>query len=154
MGLKEQLEADMKEAMRQRDPRRLSAIRMLRAAIGNYEIARTDRKHPQHGQPVVEEDLLGVLRKELNQRREALRFAEQANRPELIEKEQTELTSLEPYLPRQLSREEIQVEVEPLIAEHGREFKKVMPLAAQALRGRADGRLVNEVVRALTESGQ
>ena len=150
MGLKERLESDMREALRARDQRRLSAIRMLRAAIANYEIARTDRKHPQFGQPIAEEDLLGVLRKELNQRREALQFAEQANRPDLVEKERAELAALEPYLPRQLTRDEIRAEVEQVIAETGREFRRVMPLAAQRLRGRADGRLVNELVRELT----
>jgi uncharacterized protein YqeY len=150
MGLKERLETDMRDAMRARDQRRLSAIRMVRAAIANYEIARTDRKNPQFGQPITEEDLVGVLRKELAQRREALHFAEQASRPDLIEKERTELAALEPYMPRQLTRDEIRAEVEPLLAEAGREFKKVMPLAAQRLRGRADGRLVNEVVRELT----
>jgi uncharacterized protein YqeY len=149
-GLKERLEADLKEAMRARDERRVSAIRMLRAAIGNYEIARTDRKHPQYGQPVTEQDLIGVLQKELSQRREALEFAEKANRPELAEKERAEIAILESYLPRQLSRDEIRAEVEALVAEHGRDFRKVMPVAAQRLRGRADGRVVNEVVRELT----
>src|SRR5919197_1754060 len=80
MGLREQLEADMRAALRARDQRRISAIRMLRAAIANYEIARTDRKNPQYGRPVTEDDLVGVLRKELSQRREALQFAEQAGR--------------------------------------------------------------------------
>ncbi len=115
MGLKERLEADMREAMRARDQRRLSAIRMLRAAITNYEIARTDRKNPQFGQPVTEEDLVGVLRKELAQRREALQFAEQANRQDLVEKERAELAALEPYLPRQLTREEIRQIVDLLL---------------------------------------
>jgi uncharacterized protein YqeY len=150
VGLKEQLESDMRAALRARDQRRLSAIRMLRAAIANFQIARTDRKHPQFGQPVTEEDLVGVLRKELNQRREALQFARQANRPDLIEKERAELAALEPYLPQQLTRDEIRAEVTPLVDELGRDFRKVMPLAAQRLRGRADGRLVNEVVRELT----
>ena len=150
MALKDQLMADLKEAMKARDERRVSAIRMLRAAIGNYEIARTDRKNPQYGKPVTEEDLTGVLQRELNQRREALQFAQQADRPDLVEKERTEIAILERYLPRQLTRDEIRAEVEQLVAEHGREFKKVMPLAAQAMRGRADGRVVNEVVRELT----
>jgi uncharacterized protein YqeY len=150
MGIKEQLAADMKDAMRARDERRLSAIRMLRAAIGNLEIARNDRKNPQFGQPVNEVDLVGVVQKDLNQRREALQFAEQANRPDLIEKERTELAVVESYLPRQLSREEIKSAVEPIIAAQGRDFRKVMPLAAQQLKGKADGRLVNEVVRELT----
>ena len=150
MGLKDQLAADLKEALRARDERRLAAIRMLRAAIGNYEIARTDRKNPQHGQPVTEQDLLGVLNKELSQRRESLEFAKQAGRPELIEEEGDKIAVLERYLPAQLSPEEIRAAVEALIAEHGREFRKVMPLAAQRLRGRVDGRAVNEVVRELT----
>jgi|SRR5581483_8427146 uncharacterized protein YqeY len=150
MGIKERLQEDQREAMRARDERRLSAIRMLRAAITNYEIARTDRKHPQYGKPITEEDLLGVVQKEISQRREALQFAEQANRADLAEKERTELAVLESYLPKQLSREEIRTEVEALIAEHGRDFRKVMPIAAQRLRGRAEGRLINEVVRELT----
>jgi uncharacterized protein YqeY len=150
MVLKDQLVADLKEAMKARDERRVSAIRMLRAAIGNYEIARTDRKNPQFGQPVTEEDLAGVLQRELNQRREALQFAQQADRQDLVEKERAEIAILEEYLPRQLTREEIRAEVEQLIAQHGREFKRVMPLAAQAMRGRADGRVVNEVVREAT----
>lgn len=151
MGLKERLEADLKEAMKARDERRVGAIRMLRANIANYEIARTDRKNPDYGKPITEEDLLGVLRKELSQRREALQFAEQAGRSNLVEKEQAELAALEPYMPRQLDKDEIRAEVEPLVAEHGRDFRKVMPLAAQKLRGRAEGRLVNEVVRELTQ---
>ena len=150
MALKDQLTADLKDAMKARDERRTSAIRMLRAAITNYEIARTDRKNAQYGKPVTEEDLVGVLQKELNQRREALQFAKQADRPDLIQKEQSEIAILEGYLPRQLSRDEIRAEVESLIATHGRDFKKVMPLAAQSMRGRAEGRLVNEVVRELT----
>ncbi len=150
MGLKDRLATDMKEAMRAREERRLSAIRMLRAAVSNLEIARTDRKNPQFGQPVSEADLIAAIQKEANQRREALQFAEQAGRTDLIEKERAELAVVESYLPKQLGRDEIKSEVEGLIAEHGREFRTLMPLAAQRLRGRADGRLVNEVVRELT----
>jgi uncharacterized protein YqeY len=150
MGIKERLEADLREAMRARDQRRTSVVRLLRAAVTNFEIGRTDRKNPQFGQPITEEDYVAVVRKDLNQRREALEFAKKANRPDLIEKEQRELELVEQYLPSQLTREEIHAEVQPLVAEHGREFKKVMPLAAQKLRGRADGKLVNEVVKELT----
>ena len=150
MAIKERLETDLREAMRARDQRRMSVVRMLRAALTNFEIARTDRKNPQFGQPITEEDYVSVVRKDLNQRREALEFAKKANRPDLMEKEQSELDLVEQYLPRQLARDEIRAAVEPLVAEHGRDFKKVMPAAAQSLRGRADGRLVNEVVRELT----
>jgi uncharacterized protein YqeY len=150
MGLKQQLSDDLVVAMKARDERRVSAIRMLRAAISNLEIARTDRKNPQYGQEVTEADLLALVQKDANQRREALQFAQQAGRTELMEKEQAELAVVEGYLPRLLSRDEIVAEVEPLIAAHGRDFRAVMPLAARQLRGRADGRLVSEVVRELT----
>ena len=150
MAIKERLETDLREAMRARDQRRMGVVRMLRAAVMNFEIARTDRKNPQFGKEITEEDYVSVVRKELNQRREALEFAKKANRADLVEKEQGELEIVEGYLPRQMSKEEIRVEVERLVGEHGREFKKVMPVAASALRGRADGRLVNEVVRELT----
>jgi uncharacterized protein YqeY len=150
MALKDQLQADLREAMRARDERRVSAIRMARAAITNFEIARTDRKNPQFGKPITEEDLIGVVRKEIAQRRETLDFAQKAGRQEMVEKEQAEIAVLEGYLPQQLSRDAIRAEVEQLVAEQGRDFRKVMPLAAQRLRGRAEGRLVNEVVRELT----
>jgi uncharacterized protein YqeY len=150
MGLKQQLSDDLVVAMKARDERRVSAIRMLRAAIGNLEIARTDRKNPQYGQDVTETDLLALVQKEANQRREALQFAQQAGRTELMEKEQAELAVVEGYLPRLLSRDEIVAEVEPLVTAHGRDFRAVMPIAARQLRGRADGRLVSEVVRELT----
>jgi uncharacterized protein len=150
MGLKQQLSDDLVVAMKARDERRVSAIRMLRAAIGNLEIARTDRKNPQFGQEVTETDLLALVQKEASQRREALQFAQQAGRTELVEKEQAELAVVESYLPRLLSRDEIVAEVQPLVAAHGRDFRAVMPLAARQLRGRADGRLVSEVVRELT----
>lgn len=150
MGLKEQLDADLKEAMRARDARRLTAIRMLRAAIRNEEIARTDAKHRDHGKPLAEGDLLVVLQRQLAQRREALQFARRADRADLVAKEQAELDALDPYVPQQLTREQMADEVRSIIAGEGRDFRKVMPLAAQRLRGRADGRLVNEVVRELT----
>ena len=107
MGLKERLEADLKEAMRAREERRLSAIRMLRHAIGSLEIARTDRKNPQFGKPVTEEDLVAAVQKEASQRREALQFARQAGRQDLIDKELAELAFVESYLPKQLTRDEI-----------------------------------------------
>ncbi|MGI8423993.1 MAG: GatB/YqeY domain-containing protein [Chloroflexota bacterium] len=150
MPIKDRLEHDLRDSMRARDQRRTSVVRLLRAAIGNFEIGRTDRKNQQYGQPITEEDYVAVVRKDLNQRREALEFARKANRPDLIEKEQAELELVEHYLPRQLTREEIRAEVEPLVAQHGGEFKKVMPVAAQQLRGRAEGKLVNEGVRELT----
>lgn len=146
----ERLGEDVKDAMRARDERRVSAIRMLRAAIRNLEISRSDRKDPKYGQAVTEADVVSVLQKEITQKRETIHFAELGNRMELLEKERAELETMEQYLPKMLSKDEIRAAVEAIIAGAGRDFKKVMPLAAQALRGQADGKLVNLVVREAT----
>ncbi len=151
MDLKQQLIEDLREATREHDQTRVSAIRMLRAAIQTLEIARTDPKDPKHGQPVTEADLVVAIQKEVNQRRETLEFARRAGRDDLVAQEERTIATMERYLPRPLTREEIAAEVAPLIAEHGKDFRKVMPLASSQLRGRADGKLVAEVVRELTQ---
>ena len=91
-----------------------------------------------------------MLEREIKQRRDALEMLKKAERPELIQKEEAELAILASYMPQQLTREQIRAEVEALAAQHGREFRTLMPIAARALKGRADGRLVNEVVREVT----
>ncbi len=151
MALKDQLDQDLKDAMRAKDENRMSAIRMLKAAISNFEIARTDPKNPDHGKPITEGDLLGVVDKQIKQRRESIELYNKGNRPELAAKEEAEIKVLEAYMPKQLSRDEIKREVEGIIAALGtKEFPKVMREAATKLKGRADGRLVNEVVKELT----
>ena len=145
MPLKEKLDADLKDAMRAKDENRLSAIRMLKAAIANYEIAL-----PQ-GKASTDADLLGVVEKQIKQRRESIEMYTKGNRPELAAKEQAEIAVLEVYMPKQLSREDVKKEVEGIIATLGtKEFPKVMKEAAGKLKGRADGKMVNEVVRELT----
>ena len=151
MDLKQRLVDDLKTATREHDQARVSAIRMLRAAIQTLEIARTDPKDPKHGQPVTEADLVVAVQKEVNQRRETLDFARKGGRDELAAQETQTIAIMEEYLPRALSREEIAVELQPLIAEHGKDFRAVMPIASAQFRGRADGKLVAEVVRELTQ---
>ncbi len=146
MGLKEQLNEDLKTAMKAKDENRVSAIRMLKAAISNFEIARA-----KDAQPPTEADYLGVAEKQVKQRREAIELYKQGNRPELAAKEAAEMAALEAYLPKQISREEIKTEVAGIIAALGtKEFPKVMREAATKLKGRADGKTVNEVVKELT----
>ena len=151
MSLKEQLDADLRAAMKAKDGTRIDAIRMLKAAITNFAIARTDPKAKDFGKEVTEADLLGVVEKQIRQRRESVEMYKKGNRSDLVEQEEAEIAVLEAYLPRQLSREEIKREVEALIAALGtKEFPKIMREAATKLKGRADGKLVNEVVKELT----
>ena len=146
MELKEQLNEDLKAAMRAKDETRVSAIRMLKAAISNFELARA-----KYAQPPTEADYLGVVEKQIKQRRESIELYKQGNRPELAAKEEQEIAALQGYLPKQLSRDEIKTEVQGIIAALGtKEFPKVMREAATKLKGRADGKVVNEVVKELT----
>lgn len=145
MGLREQLSEDLKHAMRAKDENRLNAIRTLKAAIANFELAQPKDK------PITEADLLGVVEKQVKQRRESIELYTKGNRLDLVAKEKAELACLEAYLPKQLAREEIQAEVQAIIAALGtKEFPKVMKEAAARMKGRADGKLVNEIVRELT----
>jgi uncharacterized protein YqeY len=146
MTLKDQLMEDLKDAMRSGDELRKQTIRMARASIKNTEINK-----------MAELDDAGVqdvLRKEIKQRRESADEYEKGNRMDLADKERAEAAMLEAYLPAQISAEEIEAEVRSIIAETGsREVSKVMPLAIQRLKGRADGRAVNQVVTKVLASG-
>src|SRR5213596_2822442 len=116
MDVKTQLMDDLRQATRERDAARVSAIRMLRAAIQSLEIARTDPKDPKHGQPIVDGDILAAIQREVNQRREALDFARRAGREDLIAKEEQALSIMQGYLPQELLRDEIAAEVQALIS--------------------------------------
>ncbi|MBN9389441.1 MAG: GatB/YqeY domain-containing protein [Chloroflexi bacterium] len=150
MGLKEQLVEDMKSAMRSKETARLDTIRLLRASIQRLEVDRTDRKNPNYGVEITENDYIGVVQKEIKQRRDSIEAFEKGGREDLAEKERVEMTIMEQYLPRQLSREEIVAALTPLVEREGKDFRKIMPLASKELKGKADGRLINEVVKELT----
>ncbi len=121
---------------------RQSVIRMSRSEIKNAEIAQ--------GKPLDEEGVLAVLSKEAKKRRESIAEFERANRPDLVAKEKAELAILLEYLPPQLSREEIAEMAKRVIDEvgaKGAEGKgKVMASLMPQLKGKADGKLVSEVV--------
>ena len=145
MTLKERLMQDLTEAMKSGDELRKTTIRMARASIKNAEIAK-----------IAELDDAGVqevLRKEVKQRNESAEEYKRAGRTDLADKELAEAALLEGYLPKQMSEAEIEAEVSAIIAEVGatgpQDMSKVMPAAMQRLRGRADGRTVNQVVTRL-----
>lgn len=150
MGLKEQLVEDMKSAMRSKETARLDTIRLLRAAIQRLEVDRTDRKNPNYGVEITENDYIGVVQKEIKQRRDSIDAFVKGGREDLADKERVEMEIMEHYLPRQLSREEIVAALTPLVEREGKDFRKIMPLASKELKGKADGRLINEVVKELT----
>jgi uncharacterized protein YqeY len=147
-ALKQKLTDDLKQAMRDGDKVKRSAIRLAIAAIKNTEIAR---------QTALEDgDILGVIAKEIRQRKESIEAFKQGGRQELAAIEEAEMAVLEQYLPRQMSRDEIAAEARRVIDEVGaesiRDKGKVMPQLIARLKGKADGREINEVVTELLGS--
>jgi len=124
---------------------------MTLGAIHNLEVARTDRKHPEYGQPLTEADGLRVFEQESKKRTQAIDLYKKGNRLDLAAKEQQELDIIQSYLQgSQLGDEEIRTIVAALIAQNGKEFRKIMPLAVKETKGRADGAKVQQIVRDMT----
>ena len=154
MGLKDQLAQDLKEAMRAGDARRRDTLRSVITAINNTEIARVNVKDETASrQGLAEADVLDVLSKQAKQRRESIEEYGKANRADLVQQETEELAIIEAYLPQQMGRDEVAAEARAVIAEVGAsgpgDKAKVMPAVIARTKGRADGRLVNEVVTEL-----
>lgn len=145
MPLMEQLTADMKDAMKQGEKERLSVIRLVRGAIRQAEI---DGK-----KTLSDDEIIDVLTKEVKMRRDSIEEFERGGRTDLVDKTKSEIAVLIPYLPEQLSTDEIKKIVKNAVAEVGattaKDMGKVMGILMPRLKGRADGKLVNEIVRSL-----
>ena len=144
-AIKQKLSDDLKHAIKDHDKLRCSTIRLLVAAIQNAEIAKRA--------PLEEAELLGIIAKEVRQRKESIDAFKQGNRQDLVTREEAELAILNEYLPEQISREEIIAAARQVINEVGaqapRDKGKVMSQLIPRLKGKADGREINAVVTEL-----
>ncbi len=149
--IEQQLRKDIQDAQRQRDQSRLDTLRMALGAIHNLEIARTDRKNAEYGQPLTEADCVRVLEQEVKKRSQAIPLYRQGKRDDLADKEQREMDILQTYLQAsQLSDDDIRAIVSRLVTEQGKEFRRVMPLAAKETKGQASGVRVQRIVKEMT----
>ncbi|WP_438446225.1 GatB/YqeY domain-containing protein [Gorillibacterium sp. sgz5001074] len=143
MSLNDRLNEDMKQAMRSQDKFRLSVIRMVRSSIKNIEI--DQRKS------LDDQEVLDVLNREIKQRRDSLQEFEKAGRDDLADQLKQELAILADYMPQQLSEDEVKEIVQQTIHEVGASSKadmgKVMSALMPKVKGRADGKLVNQIVQ-------
>jgi len=145
MSLRDKLTEDLKQAMRQGDELGRSTLRLAMAAIKNAEIEK--RRELEEG------ELLAIIAKEAKQRHESIAEFERGNRQDLADREKAELQILAAYLPEQLSREEIEAQACQIIeesgaaspAQMGQVMRRLMPL----MQGKADGKLVSQVVKEL-----
>ncbi|MCM3730753.1 GatB/YqeY domain-containing protein [Fictibacillus nanhaiensis] len=143
MSLLDTLNQDMKQAMKNKDKQKLSVIRMLKASLQNEAI--------KHGHELNEEEELTVLAREMKQRKDSLQEFEKAGREDLVAGLQDEIAVLTPYLPKQLTEEELHEIVAQTISETGAASKadmgKVMGALMPKVKGKADGGLVNRIVQ-------
>ena len=143
MSLNQQLFDDMKKAMRAKDKIRLNTLRMLRAQIKNREI--------ETGGELSEDDILQILSKAEKMRKEAIALYRQGDRENLATQEETELAVIRSYLPERLSEDELRALVGKAVsgigAEGMRDMGKVMGILMPEVRGRADGQIVNRLVK-------
>ena len=148
MNTKERLSQDLKEAMRAKDDVRKRTIRMALAAIKNAEIDRQTE--------LDEADILVILQKEVKSRYETIEGAEKARRDDLIAEANQEIDILEVYLPQAISPAELEAIVTETISDikatSMKDMGKVMQAVMPKVRGRADGKDVNQIVRKLLSS--
>jgi uncharacterized protein YqeY len=135
----------LKQAMINKDTLRRDVLRMTISAFKQVEI--------DERRDLTAEDVVAILQREIKKRRDSIDEAHKAGREDVVAQEETELQMIEVFLPRQLSRDEIAVLVRDAIRETGaaspREMGKVMSALMPKVKGQADGKLVNEVVREL-----
>jgi len=148
ISLKERLDQAFKEALKGQHQTVLSTLRMLKTAIRNKEV---EVKHP-----LSEAEILAVINSQAKQRRDAVAEYQKAGRQDLASKEEEELSVLLSFLPSQLTPEELEAEVVRVIAQVGasspKDLGKVMKTAMAELAGRADGKVVQEIVRRRLEA--
>ena len=143
--LTDKIAADMKDAMRAKDAARLSTLRMLKSAVDYYKI---EKKQEQ----LTDADVTTVIKKQIKQRQDSIEGFEKGGRADLVEKEKAELTVLKSYLPEELSPAQLEEIVKAAIAEVGAKTKadmgKVMKAVQTKAAGRADNKLVSQIVSA------
>jgi len=139
----ERLNSDLKEAMKAREALRVSTIRMVLSSVKNRGI--------ELRRDLTDAEITETIVTLCKQRRESIRLFKEAGRQDLVDKEEAELALLMGYLPQQLTREEVVSLVEKVIAESGaagpKDMGKVMKSLQPSVAGRADGKLVSEVVK-------
>ena len=145
MSLKEILAEDLKSAMKDKDIVRKNTVQMVRAAVLQVE---KDKKIT-----LDDEGVLEVIAKQLKQRKDSLPDYEKTGRDDLIAELKAEIDVLMKYLPQQLTKEELEVIVKDAIASTGassiKDMGKIMPCVMPQTKGRADGKMINEIARAM-----
>jgi len=159
MTLKEKINQDFKEAFKAKEEKRVSVLRMLNSAIKNKELEKrakliktvTEEAELQKQSQLIDEEVLAVLGTEAKKRKDSIEQFNRGGRPEMATSEAEELKILAAYLPEQMGEEEVRKLVKEAVAESGAssaaDLGKVMKVLMPKVKGRADGNLVNRIVK-------
>ncbi len=143
--MKAKLNQDLKEALKAKDEVKLRTVRMLLAAIKNFEVEKMG--------PATDEEIFQIMSKEIKKRQEAIEMYEKGGRQDLAQAEKQEIEVIQSYMPKQLSEEEIREIARKVISEMNLKSPKDVGTAMKAImpqvKGRADGKLVNKIVSEL-----
>ncbi|WP_292596623.1 GatB/YqeY domain-containing protein [Mesotoga sp. UBA6090] len=152
MTLYEQIQQEMKEAMKSRDSLKTNTLRSVIASVKNYLVSSEEAR----AREVNDELLIDLIAKEAKKREESIEAYKKAGRDDLVSSESKELEILSSYLPEELSADEIRTialqTIDDLKANNPSDLGKVMRELMVRVKGRADGKLVNKIVRELLES--
>lgn len=149
--LKQQLRDDLKNSMLARDTDKTFVLRLLLSALNYYEIQKGGANYE-----ATDEDVITVIQKEVKQRKDSIEQFTNAKRQDLADKEKKEMEILEKYLPAQMGEEEITILVKEAVAQTGatsmQDIGKIMGVLMPKVKGKADGSLVNKIVREQLQS--
>ena len=149
MDILKKINEDLITSMKSKDELKTTTLRMIKSAAKNAEIAKRGKGD------LTEEDIMGVLSTMVKQRKESAEQYEKANRKDLADKENTEISILQEYLPKQLTTEELDAIIKSTIQETGvagmKEIGKLMKELMPKVKGKADGKLVNHLIKEILE---
>jgi len=144
MTLLQKITEDMKAAMKSGDHARVDVLRFMMAGIRSAE---KDKYAKTPDVPMTDEEAVAVLQKEVKRRKEAIELFKKGNREDLVNKEDADLAVIATYVPKELSPEEIEKVVDDLKAKGFSDFNVLMRESMKELKGRADGKMVGEIVK-------
>ncbi|KKR36232.1 MAG: hypothetical protein UT69_C0033G0007 [Candidatus Yanofskybacteria bacterium GW2011_GWE1_40_10] len=161
MAIKEQIQADMKEAMKSGNAAKRMTLSMVMSSIKNKELekrgkaikadASLDAAGADELSKLTDEEIVEVVSSEIKRRKDSITSYTDGGRPELAEKENEEIAFISPYMPEQLSDEAVKAEVEKAVQETGaagpKDMGKVIGAVMARIKGKADGQLVSKLVK-------
>ena len=140
----EQINADIKTAMKAADRPRVEALRFALSVLNSFQ---KDKQAKETGAVITDEETVAVLQKEAKRRRDSIELFRQGGREDLVAKEEADLVILRGYLPKELTRADLEAMVDAAIAGGANDFGSIMREVMKAAKGRTDGKAVGEVIK-------